>query len=219
MDPSAQREGEGEGGPAGSASLSASARTIGRIAWFDRRLFEVLSGWAAWADDPRVAVALAEQARQRAWHADLWFARLPELREVDAEAQVAPAGTGIEAFCDALAAIGAEGGDVEDPALAPTVVALAALARVVVPHQVALTVGVAERCRPAADRALARTAELVRRDQVEHWQEAARSLDERLGRLGGGADDPSPVLDALASRQAALEALLVGAGGITGSAT
>lgn len=216
MDPSV----EGQVGAPGAAPLAEVARTVGRIAWFDRRMFEVLSGWARWVDDPRLAVALADQARQRAWHADLWFARLPELRELDAAAQVAPAGAGVEAFCEALAGLGAAGGEEgAAPSPEPTLVAISALARVVLPHQVAVTVGVAGRCRPAADRALARTAELVRRDQVEHWQAASVLLHERLAGLTGAPDEVAGRLDGLAARQAALEALLLGAGGVTGSAT
>lgn len=185
-------------------SLLEAARQVGALTWFERRMFEVLSGWATDPSDPEVAVAFAEQARHRAWHADLWFARLPELRELDAPSQVVPAGPDIVAFCD----------HIEE--LRPPEECLAVLNRVVLPHQVAVLDLLASSCRPASDRSLARTVELVRRDLHEHWERSAVLLGDRMARRGDSSDAAvGPVTEA----QAAAEKLLLAGGGVLGSSS
>jgi hypothetical protein len=204
-----------EGTPA--LSLRSSAALVGRLVWFERRSFEVLSGWSRDPADPAVAVAFAEQARQRGGHAEGWFARLPELREIDAEAQVVPGGEGVVAFCDALAEVGSA---CDAPDRSATVARLSALARVLVPHELALLAALAERCSPAADRSLARTADLVRHDLVRHLEALDGLLGTRLGDHGG--EDPTgparPDDAGVPEVVASLERLLAGAGSIVGSA-
>lgn len=183
-----------------SWGLVEAARSVGHLVWFERRMFEVLSSWAAAAGDAELGVALAEQARQRGWHAELWFARLPELREIDADAQVVPASVGVEQFCDQLEAL-------EDP-----VVRLAALVRVVLPHEVAALARLRSRCRAASDRSLLRAVELVRRDLLEHWETSSTLLEDRLQ----VDEEQRGSVEEVAEAQAASEAALRSAGGILG---
>jgi hypothetical protein len=70
-------------------TLEESARRLGRIVWFERRLFEVLGRWVASTPEPSVKLALACQSRHHAGHAAAVEVLLPETRDHDPAALVA----------------------------------------------------------------------------------------------------------------------------------
>ncbi|MFP5318672.1 MAG: hypothetical protein ACLGI2_10310 [Acidimicrobiia bacterium] len=78
-----------------TAELAAKARHYGGI---ERRLFEVLGGWAPAVPEPEVKVALRVASFRHAWHAELWegLVRAP----VEAEA-----GDGAGGLVESLAAV------------------------------------------------------------------------------------------------------------------
>jgi len=83
--------------------LLATAEQLGRYAWLERRLFAVLGAWSVSESDPAVKLLLDAQSHEHAWHAQLLFDRLPELREVDAEALVVAPSEEFAAVVDRVA--------------------------------------------------------------------------------------------------------------------
>src|SRR5437870_2916151 len=47
----------------------------------ERRLFEIVGGWAASTPEPELRVRFASESYKHAWHAELWRDRRPQLRE------------------------------------------------------------------------------------------------------------------------------------------
>lgn len=84
--------------------LLATARQVGHYAWTERRLFEILGAWSVHGSEPSVAVLLDAQSHQHAWHASVLFDRLPELREVDADALLVAPSPAFERWVDDLGA-------------------------------------------------------------------------------------------------------------------
>jgi hypothetical protein len=109
----------------GPETIEQSARRIGRHAWLEMRLFEVLGRWSGTVPDPRARAAFATHSRQHAWHAELWHGLLPAVPHLGAAELVAPdeAAAAIVAGLDALdaggegaSAAGDEGGSGDDSA-------------------------------------------------------------------------------------------------------
>ena len=84
--------------------LLATAHQLGAYAWTERRLFELLGAWSVLEHDPAVKVLFDAQSHEHAWHADVVLARLPELREVDVDALLAPPDVAFAALVDQVAA-------------------------------------------------------------------------------------------------------------------
>ncbi len=150
--------------------LVATAIRIGHYAWIERRLFEVVGGWAASTDrsDLDVKLWFAEEANRHAWHAELWHRRLPELRELDASALTTAPSKAAEAFMATLAGT------------IPTIDRLVGLARVGLPRLVAALdehQGVAS---PIADGSVIRSIRIVRSDLVDDWAAGERLLQRQL---------------------------------------
>jgi hypothetical protein len=173
------------------------SRRIGVWAWCERQLFAALGSWAQTTPDPAVAVFFGEMARRHAWHAELFFDRLPELASVDAEQLVVASGPATEALFDAVAAAG-ESASHEDHS---------ALVRIVAVHRVALPLLVGEyqaarsTVSAVAEPALGRALDLVLRDDQEEWARA----QPLLGRLLGDAEAARSAAD----QQLRLELLVV----------
>lgn len=70
-------------------TLDESARRLGRIVWFERRLFEIMGRWVPSTPEPSVKLTLARQSRHHAAHAAAVEVVLPETREHDPVALVA----------------------------------------------------------------------------------------------------------------------------------
>ncbi len=142
--------------------LHANARRVGGYAWLSTRLFEVVGGWVQTTASPvEVKLSFAELAPQYAWHAQLWRARLPELRELTRDEFVLPS-PGSSAAIEALAAL--------DEPLAR----LAGLARGLLPRLVVSLEELSSGLHPVTDAPLARCVRLVRRDHVDAVHAAAR---------------------------------------------
>jgi hypothetical protein len=177
-------------------SLLDGAARLGVYSWWERRLFEVLGVWSTDEQDPALKVLLDAQSHQHAWHAEVFFARLPELREVDAESLVrAPSGE-VAAVLDDLAATGG------------TIERLVGVHRVVVPHLLACYSHDLELASAVAEPATRRWLALISGDLAASRAEGERHL---LGLLRRGQD-----VDVAAESQRRLERALVLAGGPTG---
>ena len=70
-------------------TLDESARRLGQIVWFERRLFEVMGRWVPSTADPSLKLMLARQSRHHAEHAAAVEVVLPETRDHDPVALVA----------------------------------------------------------------------------------------------------------------------------------
>jgi len=174
-------------------SLADAARVVGGYVWLEEQLFEILGGWVPSVAEPEVKLHLAADSQQHAWHASLWRDRLPALRELDAEAFVAPAGPSLEACVAALRA-------------APTTIErLAGVYRVVVPRQVAAYQRHLEEASPVADGPTIRALQLVLADELADWR-AGELLVQ--GVLGSAAD-----VARASDEVSRLETLLVAGGG------
>jgi len=77
--------------PAPGMTLDESARRLGRIVWFERRLFEVMGRWVPSTPEPSVKLMLARQSRHHGEHAAAVEVVLPETRDHDPAVLVAPA--------------------------------------------------------------------------------------------------------------------------------
>ncbi len=173
--------------------LLETARLIGHHLWVERAVFEWLGRWSQIEADPEVTTFLGEMSARHGWHAELLFARLPELREVEAEALVVP---GSEASTKVLQAVCVE----PDPAL--LVEALVGYQRVLLPVMLGSYRQLVQRANPAADAALVRWLGFVVGDDVDEWLRG----DALVRSLLTDADD----VRRAAERQRELESLLQG---------
>jgi hypothetical protein len=64
-------------------TLDESARRLGSIVWFERRLFEVMGRWVPSTPERSVKLMLARQSRHHAEHAAAVEVVLPETRDHD----------------------------------------------------------------------------------------------------------------------------------------
>jgi hypothetical protein len=164
-----------------------TARRLAHHAWVERRLFEVVGGWAANTSDGDVARVLGAQSYHHAWRASLFEERVPLLHDLDPGELEAPAS--LVAFLDAAAA--------------PTDVLerLVGLVRVVVPDLVARYEEDLAAASPVADAPVIRALRLALADAQEDWRAALVLLRSRLRTEGD-------VVRA-AAHQSALERLLL----------
>lgn len=176
--------------------LREAARVLGGYRWLEARLFEVLGGWVRSTPEPEVKLLLDAHAHQHAWHAELWLARLPELRELHPDEVTAPA---TPALADVVARVAAADG---------SLLRLVGVHRVVLPHLVTTYARHLARTAPVADAAVIRSLRLVLADEREAWEAGEAAIHGLL-------TDPAAVA-AAAAHQGELEALLVAAGGVGG---
>lgn len=85
-------------------SITDIARIAGRFAWLEDRIADVTGAWVASIDHSDARLVFGSRSHTHAWHAELWKARIPELRATDALAHVAPASPALSDFIDRLAA-------------------------------------------------------------------------------------------------------------------
>lgn len=83
--------------------LAVAARRLGAWCWAERRCFEVLGGWVADTEDPRLAALFAAHSRHHAWRAAVWEDVLPRAYVPPIEELTAP--TADAHLFDALAAL------------------------------------------------------------------------------------------------------------------
>ena len=94
--------------PAG-APLIAAATWVGQACWAELRLHAALTAWLGDESEPGRRLAWWTVRAHHAQVADRWHQRLPELREMPRAAFVAPSGTEVERWFEALEGVPAGG--------------------------------------------------------------------------------------------------------------
>lgn len=157
------------GVPKGALSLEDSARRLGAYVWLNRQLFEVLGGWVASTADAQAQVTLSEHCYQHAWHAELFEARLPRLREFHAVQFIhAPNGAAVE-LIESL------------QSLADELPRLAATYRVVLPRLYGLYANHLGHTAPIADAPVIRSLTLAMTDVAEQWKTGEQLVQRLVG--------------------------------------
>lgn len=90
-------------GSPGWSGLMESSQRFGMYSWTERRIFQILGAWAPDGSDPGLTVMFDDHSRRHWWHSTIWFDRLPELSNVDAEGLVHPPSAEFAALLDEVA--------------------------------------------------------------------------------------------------------------------
>lgn len=186
----------------GIFTVEESARRVGAYKWVETKLFEALGGWVATVPELDVKLVLGRHCYHHAWHAELWDKRLPELREMNPERLTNPANDGVQAFMDAIS-------EPEGPDL--TIEKLVGVYRVLIPRKIAAYTYHLNGTSEITDAPTIRSLKFILGDEFDDWREGEMLIQSLLD---------SPVkLERAARRQADLEVIIAGAGGITGPGT
>ena len=183
----------------GHLALEESARRVGHYQWIEMRLFELLGEWIQ--DVPELAVKerLGVYGQQHAWHAELWHARLPVLRDMDPVRWVVAPTAGMVRFVEALA-------DVRGPE--HTIDKLVGVFRVLLPRLITTYGSHLAAASTVSDGPVIRSLRLTLADEIEEWREGERMIQSLL--------HDAPAVGRAARRQGSLEELIVVAGGVVG---
>jgi hypothetical protein len=92
-------------------TLEEAARVAGHARWVEDRLFSVTGEWVAVEDDPAAKALFSAHSLRHAWHASVWGDRFPRVAHLEVDALTVPAGPGVAAVLDDLAAATAAGPD------------------------------------------------------------------------------------------------------------
>jgi hypothetical protein len=111
----------------GEWSVEESVERIVNYKYAEQHLSAALGGWVATIPELDVKAMLGPHCYQHAWHADLWRARLPELREAR-EDRAEPANAAFETFMTELTSPGEPDQTIEK---------MVGIYRVLVPHLLA----------------------------------------------------------------------------------
>lgn len=191
--------------PAGRFSVEETARRVGHYRWLEMKLFEILGGWVGRCPEPEIKQQLAVHCYHHAFHAELWYKRLPELREMEPERLTVAPNAEFTAFVDALE--GGSPGPSDDSEL-DTLDRLVGLYRVLLPQLIATYSYHLNATSTITDGPTIRALELCLRDDVDEWREGEMMIQY----LCGSAAD----VDRAVARHGALWPLLHRAGGIAG---
>ena len=183
----------------GSFDVAETARRVGHYKWAEMRLFEALGGWVATVPELDVKMRLGTHCYHHAWHAELWHKRLPELREMKPERLTVPANEAMERFVDAMT-------EPEDRDL--TIEKLVGVYRVLIPRFIAAYTFHMNNTSEITDAPTIRSLRFILQDELDDWRDGEMLLQSLI-------TTPDHVRRA-AEHQAALEAIMVEAGGITG---
>ena len=186
----------------GSFTVEETARRVGNYKWIEMRLFEVLGGWVATVPELDVKMRLGTHCYKHAWHAELWHKRLPELREMNQARLTEPPNDEMVAFVDGMT--GPEAPD-------QTIEKLVGVYRVLIPHKIAAYTFHLNNTSSITDAPTMRSLRFAIQDEYEDWRDGEMIIQSLL-------DTPEKV-DRASSHQAALEKLMVAAGGIAGPGT
>ncbi len=177
--------------------LLEAAELMGGFSWLEREMFGVLGAWSATEGDPTDAVMLADHARRSIWHSQLWFDRIPELSNVDAESLVRVPSI---AVADLMADLGGLTGTVER---------LVGGYRVMCTHLLSTYDAFGESIDSVSAPSVHRWLAFITSDLVEQWKWGERRLRELL-------DSPESVTSALDIQRELELRLLRGPGTING---
>jgi hypothetical protein len=179
-----------------------SARRIGHYKWTEMKLFEALGGWVATVPELDVKLRLGTHCYQHAWHAELWHKRLPELREMNPDRLTVPANPAMERFVELLT---------EPEAPEQTIEKLVGVYRVLIPRFIAAYTFHLNNTSAITDAPTIRSLKFVLQDEFDCWRDGElmlQSLIETPGEVRRATD-----------RYAALDEVMVEAGGIAGPGT
>ena len=183
----------------GAFTVDESARRVGNYKWIETRLFEVLGGWVATVPELDVKMHLGTQCYHHAWHAELWHKRLPELREMNPDRLTQPPNDEMVAFVDALT-------EPEAPEL--TIEKLVGVYRVLLPRKIAAYTYHLNNTSTITDAPTIRSLKFALGDELEDWRDGEMLIQSLI-------DSPAAV-ERATTHQAALESLILAAGGIAG---
>ena len=183
----------------GLFNVEETARRVGNYKWIEMRLFEALGGWVATVPELDVKTRLGTHCYKHAWHAELWHKRLPELREMNPDRLTLPANEHVERFMSAIT-------EPEEPR--QTIEKLVGVYRVLIPHKIAAYTYHLNNTSTITDAPTIRSLRLVLNDELDDWRDGEMLLQSLI--------ETEDEVDRAASRHAALEKIMLRAGGITG---
>ena len=183
----------------GSFDVAETARRVGNYKWTEMKLFEALGGWVATVPELDIKMRLGTHCYHHAWHAELWHKRLPELREMKPERLTAPANDAMERFVAAMT-------EPEDSGL--TIEKLVGVYRVLIPRFIAAYTYHMNNTSEITDAPTIRSLKFALQDEFDDWRDGELMLQSLI-------TTPDDVRRAT-EHQAALEDIMVEAGGITG---
>ncbi len=179
--------------------LEEAARRAGHCEWLERKLFELLGGWVATVPELDVKATLGIHCYHHAWHAELWHARLPDLRGMEPDRLVVPPNDEMVGFMEAMA---------EPEAPEQTIEKLVGTYRVLIPHKIAAYAYHLAGSSPITDAPTIRSLNHVLQDEMEDWREGEMLIQSLLG--------TEAEVQRAADHQARLEKVITAAGGIAG---
>jgi hypothetical protein len=146
-----------------------------------------------------VKMRLGTHCYKHAWHAELWHKRLPELREMNPDRLTVPANDAMVRFVQALT-------EPEAPEL--TIEKLVGVYRVFIPHFISAYTFHKNSTSQITDAPTIRSLTFILQDEHDDWRDGEMLIQSLL-------ETPADVRRA-ADHQAALESIMVEAGGIAG---
>jgi hypothetical protein len=163
--------------PPVAETLEQSARRVGRHAWVEMRLFEILGRWSGTVSQPRAQALFGSHSHHHAWHAELWNGLLPAVPHLAVPELVAPdeADAVLIAGLDALDEAGTDDADSR----------LRAVYREALPHLVRAYSGHLDLTTPVTDGPTIRVLRLVLAD-LDRDRAAGDALIDVLGPAGSG---------------------------------
>lgn len=182
--------------------MEESARRVGHYKWIEMRLFEVLGGWVATVPELDVKLRLGTHCYHHAWHSELWHKRLPELREMNPERLTAPPNDELVAFVEAMT-------EPEGPDL--TIEKLVGAYRVLIPAKIAAYTYHRNNTSTITDAPTIRSLDFALADEFNDWRDGEMMLQSLI--------QSEAELDRAIAHQAALQKLMLAAGGIAGPGT
>ena len=183
----------------GMFNVDETARRVGNYKWVEMRLFEALGGWVATVPELDVKMRLGTHCYKHAWHSELWHKRLPELREMNPDRLTLPANEHVERFMSAIT-------EPEEPR--QTIEKLVGVYRVLIPHKMAAYTYHLNNTSTITDAPTIRSLRLVLNDELDDWRDGEMLLQSLI--------ETEDEVDRAASRHAALEKIMLRAGGIAG---
>lgn len=185
--------------PSRGFSLEANAERVGRYAWAETTLSEVLGRWVGTVPETDVARRIGSHCHKHAWHAELWRARLPELGEMNPDRMTRPANDAMVRFIEAMS-------EPEAPEL--TIEKLVGVYRVFIPRFIAAYTHHLDSTDEITDAPSVRALRFILQDEIDDWRDGETLLQSLI---------TTPKMAARAAEhQSRLESLMIEAGGVAG---
>lgn len=140
------------------------AVVAGHSRWLEAALFETLGSWLGDTPEPAVREYFGVQCQRHAWHGELWAQRQPVRPDVDPETYVVARNEAASQFVVALRSA------------TDTAERLAGFTRVVLARMIADADATLAGQDARTDAPTVRVLTLIRRDDVDAWEEGERLL-------------------------------------------